>query len=44
MLHEMGAETGIDLRALLEAARAAQDGARPPARLAPAHRGPGRLD
>ena len=38
MLHEMGIATGIDLGALLDAARARTRGARPPARLAHARR------
>ena len=43
MLHEMGIETGISLERLLEAARSAQDVARPQARLARPHGGPGRV-
>ena len=43
MLHEMGIETGIDLGKLLEAAAAAQEVARPPARLPHPRRRPGRV-
>ena len=43
MLHEMGVETGVDLRALIEASRAGAGGARPPARRPRAARRPGRL-
>ena len=43
MLQEMGIETGIDLAALLDAARDAASRPRPPARQPHAHRGPDRL-
>ena len=43
MLHEMGAETGIDLDGAARGRARGAGGARPPARLAPADRGPGRL-
>ena len=43
MLHEMGIETGIDLPALIDASRAAQDVARPSAREPCAVGGPGRV-
>ena len=39
MLEEMGVETGIDLARLIEASRAAQEVARPPARLPRSARG-----
>ena len=43
MLHEMGAETGIDLGGAARVRPRGPARARPPARLAPADRGPGRL-
>ena len=43
MLHEMGAETGIDLAGAARGGARRPGGARPPARLAPADRGAGRL-
>ena len=43
MLEEMGVGTGVDLAKLIAASAEAQKVARPPARGAPAHRGPGRL-